>query len=137
MPPWSAWWVGRDTIAAFAAQAVDVCAEARTVRTSANGQVALAYFALDDETGRFKAGAIDVLTFEGDRDQGHHRVHHCPEHFARFGLPAELARSSAAPEQPAHAAAAAISRVARRPHAESSCKSRSTTSSRGPMPAWP
>ena len=34
---------------------------------SANAQPAVAYWALNDETGRQEAMAIDVLTLEGDR----------------------------------------------------------------------
>jgi hypothetical protein len=58
MPPWTAWWRGRETIAGFTKE---TCAEARLVATHANGQLAVA----NAETGRFVASAIDVLTFEG------------------------------------------------------------------------
>ncbi len=90
MPPWSAWWRGRETIAGFAKSAVDVCAEARPMLTRANGQLAVAYYALDDETGRFKATAIDVITVDGERI-GEITAFILPDLFPSFGLPAELA----------------------------------------------
>jgi RNA polymerase sigma-70 factor, ECF subfamily len=90
MPPWAGWWRGRDTVAAFAKEAVDVCATARPVPISANAQPALAYYALDDETGRYVANAIDVLTLEGARIT-EITAFVGSEAFVRFGLPAELA----------------------------------------------
>jgi RNA polymerase sigma-70 factor, ECF subfamily len=65
MPPWPSWWRGRDTIAAFAEGAAEVCGTARTVPTRANGQPAVAYYMLDHENDCFRAAAIDVLTLEG------------------------------------------------------------------------
>jgi RNA polymerase sigma-70 factor (ECF subfamily) len=82
MPPWSSWWMGRETIAGFAEH---VCADMRTVVTCANGQVALANYALDDETGRYVASALDVLTFEGTRVKDITGFV-IPEIFPRFGL---------------------------------------------------
>ena len=64
MPPWPAWWRGRETIAGFAARAVEICAEARTVPIQASGQPAIAYYLRNAETGEFEPGAIDVLTLE-------------------------------------------------------------------------
>ncbi len=89
MPPWASWWRGRETIAGFAKHAVDVCATARTVLTSANGQPAIAYYALDAQTGRHRAMAIDVLTLEGARIS-EITAFIIPELFPRFGLPPEL-----------------------------------------------
>ena len=90
MPPWASWWRGRDTIAEMAKEAAEFCAVSLTVRTSANGQTALAYYHLDSEKGTYVATAIDVITFDGEliaditafvtRDV-----------FAPFGLPDELA----------------------------------------------
>jgi RNA polymerase sigma-70 factor (ECF subfamily) len=90
MPPWASWWRGRETVAGFAREAVDICAEARTVATSANAQPALAYYALDAETGRYAATAIDVLTLEGARIK-EITAFVGTEAFPRFRLPAELA----------------------------------------------
>ena len=85
MPPWSSWWRGRETIAGFAKHAVDVCADMRTVATRANGQLALASYALDDETRRYVAAALDVLTLEGTRIK-EITAFVTPEIFPRFGL---------------------------------------------------
>jgi RNA polymerase sigma-70 factor, ECF subfamily len=89
MPPWSQWWRGRETIAAFAKEAVEICATARTVPLRANGQPAIAYYALDDETGRWKPQAIDVLTFEGAQIR-EITGFILPALFPSFGLPSEL-----------------------------------------------
>jgi RNA polymerase sigma-70 factor, ECF subfamily len=90
MPPWASWWRGRETIAGFAKTAAEFCAESRTLPTRANGQPAVAYYHLDAETGRYKAAAIDVISFEGSliKDITGFIT---PEIFARFGLPGELA----------------------------------------------
>jgi RNA polymerase sigma-70 factor (ECF subfamily) len=90
MPPWSSWWRGRETIAAFAKEAVEFCAESKAVPTRANAQVALAYYQLDADSGRFKAAAIDVLTFEGSSIK-EITAFVTPEIFSRFGLPDDLA----------------------------------------------
>jgi RNA polymerase sigma-70 factor (ECF subfamily) len=89
MPPWAAWWRGRETIAGFAKSAVEFCAEMRSIPTRANGQIALACYGHDDETGRFKATALDVLTLEGSRVK-EITAFVTPEVFPRFGLPDEL-----------------------------------------------
>ncbi len=91
MPPWASWWRGRETIAGFAKAALEFCAEARPVPTRANGQPAIAYYSLDDKTGRYLASALDVLTFEGPRIK-EITGFVTPEIFARFGLPPVLAR---------------------------------------------
>ncbi len=98
MPPWAAWWRGRDTIASFAEEAVEVCAVSRAIPIRANGQPALAYYKLAED-GRSLPAALDVLTFEGGliKDitafvvvcEGN-SVSSVEEPFARFGLPAEL-----------------------------------------------
>jgi RNA polymerase sigma-70 factor (ECF subfamily) len=89
MPPWAAWWRGRETIAGFATEALENCPESRPFATRANGQVALAYYLLDTETGRFLPAAIDLLTFEGAQVK-EITAFIMPELFPRFGLPAEL-----------------------------------------------
>jgi RNA polymerase sigma-70 factor, ECF subfamily len=89
MPPWASWWRGRETVAAFAKEAVEVCAAARTVPTRANGQPAIAYYSLDAETGSYGATAIDVLTFEGAQIK-EITAFVKPDVFARFGLPPVL-----------------------------------------------
>jgi RNA polymerase sigma-70 factor (ECF subfamily) len=89
MPPWASWWRGRETIAQFAKEAVEYCAEAHAVPVRANGQTAIAYYGLDDETGAWKASALDVITFEGALIT-EITAFVRPELFPRFGLPAEL-----------------------------------------------
>ena len=89
MPPWSSWWRGRETIAGFAKTAVEFCAEARPVLVRANAQPAVAYYSEDAETGRFKATAIDVVTFDGTLIKDI-TAFISPELFSRFGLGPEL-----------------------------------------------
>ena len=89
MPPWPSWWRGRETIAGFAEQAAQFCAASRTIPIRANGQQAVAYFQLDEETGQWKAAAIDVLTLKGERIK-EITAFIDPELFPRFGLPLVL-----------------------------------------------
>jgi RNA polymerase sigma-70 factor (ECF subfamily) len=90
MPPWSSWWRGRETVAGFAKEAVEFCAESKATPIRANAQPALAYYQLDADSGRFKATALDVLTLEGSTIK-EITAFVTPEIFSRFGLPAELA----------------------------------------------
>ena len=90
MPPWAAWWRGRDTIGGFAKEAAEFCAASLPVSTRANGQPAIAYYHLDAETGRYKATAIDVISFEGALIK-EITAFVTSDAFSRFGLPAELA----------------------------------------------
>jgi RNA polymerase sigma-70 factor (ECF subfamily) len=90
MPPWPMWWQGRDAIAGFVGAAAEQCPEHRALPTRANGQLAVANYALDADTGRYVASAIDVYTFEGPLIK-EVTGFVSPELFARFGLPAELA----------------------------------------------
>jgi RNA polymerase sigma-70 factor (ECF subfamily) len=90
MPPWAAWWRGRETIAGFAKQAAEFCAESRTLPARANGQAAIAYYHLEAETGRYAPAAIDVLTLEGALIK-EITAFVSPGIFPRFGLPPELA----------------------------------------------
>jgi RNA polymerase sigma-70 factor, ECF subfamily len=89
MPPWASWWRGRDTIAGFAATARENCRETRQVPARANGQLALASYGLDPETGRWTASAIDVFTFEGATIK-EITAFVTPAVFPLFGLPDEL-----------------------------------------------
>jgi RNA polymerase sigma-70 factor (ECF subfamily) len=90
MPPWAAWWQGRETIASFASATIEECPEARSVPVSANGQPAIAYYSLDAQTGRYLAAAIDVITLDG-RLIKEVTAFITPELFPFFGLPSELA----------------------------------------------
>jgi RNA polymerase sigma-70 factor, ECF subfamily len=89
MPPWVSWWRGRETIAGFAKTAHEMCAEARTVPTHANGQLAVAYYSLSAETGLWTAAAIDVITLDGTLIS-EITGFIFPELFSSFGLPATL-----------------------------------------------
>ena len=91
MPPWASWWRGRETIAGFAKDALETCPKTSSVPTHANGQPAIAYYALDGETGRYVASALDVLTLEGGRIK-EITAFITPEIFQRFGLPPALAQ---------------------------------------------
>ena len=88
MPPWASWWRGGETIAEFAKHAVEICATALSL-TRANGQLAVAYYALDAESGRYLPRALDVLTLEGTLIK-EITAFISPELFPRFGLPPEL-----------------------------------------------
>jgi RNA polymerase sigma-70 factor, ECF subfamily len=88
MPPSPSWWRGREAIAGFAG--IDTCPEARQVAVRANGQLAIASYSRDEETGRFRASAIDVLTLEGALVK-EVTAFVTPEIIPRFGLPVELA----------------------------------------------
>ena len=90
MPPWAGWWRGRDTIAGFAKEAVEFCAKSLAVPVSANGQPAVAYYHLDDETRVYKATALDVFTLDGPLIADI-TAFVSAELFEPFGLPAELA----------------------------------------------
>jgi RNA polymerase sigma-70 factor (ECF subfamily) len=90
MPPWAAWWRGRETISGFAAEAAKMCPPTLAVPVSANGQPAVAYFGLNDETGTYRALAIDVLDFDGESVSAI-TAFITPSVFAPFGLPEELA----------------------------------------------
>ena len=90
MPPWASWWRGRETIAGFATAAVEFCADARAVPTRANAQPAIAYYSLDEQSGRYKASAIDVLTFEGALIKDI-TAFISPDLFRHFALQPELA----------------------------------------------
>jgi RNA polymerase sigma-70 factor, ECF subfamily len=91
MPPWAAWWRGRDTIAGFAKPSDECVGETLPTPFRANGQVAIAGYQLDEATGRFKAVAIDVLTLDGSLIK-EITAFILPEAFPRFGLPPELPR---------------------------------------------
>jgi RNA polymerase sigma-70 factor (ECF subfamily) len=90
MPPWASWWRGRETIAAMASAAVEVCGGSRAVPTHANGQPAIAYYGESAKKGPHTASAIDVLTFDGERIT-EITAFVTPEIFPRFGLPSVLA----------------------------------------------
>jgi RNA polymerase sigma-70 factor, ECF subfamily len=84
MPPYAAWWRGRDVIAAFASGPVH-----RYLPTRANGQAANAAYRWNSERRRYVAEALEVLTLEGPKVKTM-TAFMMPEVFQRFGLPDEL-----------------------------------------------
>jgi RNA polymerase sigma-70 factor (ECF subfamily) len=90
MPPYPAWYRGREAIARSWLMPEGQPPRLRYVPTRANGQLALGTYRLEPETGRFVPVALDVLTLRGPliADVTAFRS---PEIFERFGLPDELA----------------------------------------------
>jgi RNA polymerase sigma-70 factor (ECF subfamily) len=84
MPPYPAWWRGREVIAAFAAEPVH-----RYLPARANGQVANAAYRWNPERSKYVAEALEVLTLQGSlvKDMTAFMM---PPLFAQFGLPAEI-----------------------------------------------
>jgi RNA polymerase sigma-70 factor (ECF subfamily) len=90
MPPLPAWYAGRDAVTEFAVRVpLTSCGRWRHQLTVANGQPAVAAY-LRNGAGSYAAWSIDVLTVRGDRIAAVTSFIGA-EHFAAFGLPAELA----------------------------------------------
>jgi RNA polymerase sigma-70 factor, ECF subfamily len=89
MPPYAAWYQGRDRVAESWLLPDERPTGLRFLPTRANGQLALGVYKLDERSGRYKPVALEVLTLRGElivevtsfRD---------PELVRRFGLPEEL-----------------------------------------------
>ena len=88
MPPWSIWWRGRETIVSVAESGAESCPPTHAIRVRANGQLAIASYALDAKTGHYSAAAIDILTLDRFLIK-EHTAFVTPQIFARFGLPAD------------------------------------------------
>jgi RNA polymerase sigma-70 factor, ECF subfamily len=89
MPPQSAWFRGRDAIGRFlAVNILRAAGDLRTIRTSANGQPALAIYRRDAD-GAYRAHVVQVLTCTS---AGVARIvaFRTPSLFAAFDLPSEL-----------------------------------------------
>jgi RNA polymerase sigma-70 factor, ECF subfamily len=84
MPPYPAWWRGREVIAAFAAEPVH-----RYLPARANGQVANAAYRWNPERSKYVGEALEVLTLQGSlvKDMTAFMM---PPLFSQFGLPAEI-----------------------------------------------
>src|SRR5579862_521974 len=68
MPPLASWYRGRDAIAAWAAGwPLSGAWRWRTVRTRANGQIALGFYAWNEGDAAFRPFALNVLTLRGER----------------------------------------------------------------------
>ena len=90
MPPWSAWWRGRETIAGFATVAHQTCGRStRRCRRRANGQPAVAYYKLDAESGRWEAVDDRRLHVRG-RARSRRSPPSWDVDVERFGVPAVL-----------------------------------------------
>jgi len=89
MPPYPDWCRGREAVGESWLMPSREPAGLRYARTSANGQLALGTYALDEGSGEYRPIALDVLALRGDliseviafRDT---------DAFARFGLPPAL-----------------------------------------------
>jgi RNA polymerase sigma-70 factor, ECF subfamily len=86
MPPYPAWWRGREVVAGFAAAPVH-----RYLPTHANGQPANATYRWDARRQCYVAEALEVLTLEGSQVK-EMTAFMAPELFGRFGLPDTLPR---------------------------------------------
>jgi RNA polymerase sigma-70 factor (ECF subfamily) len=89
MPPYAAWYQGRDRIAESWLIPGERPTGLRFLPTRANGQLALGVYKLDEESNRYEPLALELLTLCGEliaevtsfRD---------PELFSLFGLPDEI-----------------------------------------------
>jgi RNA polymerase sigma-70 factor, ECF subfamily len=96
MPPYAAWYKGRERVADSWLIPSDQPTELRFVPTRANGQIALGVYKLDDKSGRFQPIALEVLSLRGEliaevtsfRD---------PELVRLFDLPEELTEDERGP----------------------------------------
>jgi len=64
MPPWLQWYVGRKAIRSFIAVAWKTCGGLRLLPIAANGQPAFALYEYSQQSGRWNAHAIHVLTIQ-------------------------------------------------------------------------
>ena len=88
MPPWAAWWQGRDTVEALLTRPPSGCiADWRWLPVRASSQLAFAAYGLDGD--RHQAVSINVVTLREDRIAVSTGFVN-PSLFARFGLPEAL-----------------------------------------------
>jgi len=90
MPPYSTWYRGREAVADSWLMPGGPPPRLRYVSTRANGQPAVAAYALDTGRRRYLPLALDVLTLRDGRI-AEVTAFRTPEVFPRFGLPEELA----------------------------------------------
>ena len=90
MPPFPGTQRGREAIADSWLIPGDSPGRLRVSTTQANGQPAVAVYALDGSASRFLPIALDVLTLRGGA-VSEVTAFRTPEFFTRFDLPAELA----------------------------------------------
>ena len=89
MPPYPAWYRGREAIADSGLMPGGPPPRLRYVPTQANGQLAVGAYAFDPDRNSYVAIALDVLTLRGQRIAVV-TAFRMPEVFPRFGLPEEL-----------------------------------------------
>jgi RNA polymerase sigma-70 factor, ECF subfamily len=86
MPPWPNWYRGRDAIATFLrGWPLSLRKRWQLIRTSANGQPAVAGYLWDEQTSAFRAETIIVLTFQAARIE-EITAFRSPQLFPHFGL---------------------------------------------------
>jgi len=90
MPPSPSWYRGRDAVADSWLMPAGPPPRLRFIRTSANGQPAVAAYRLDPAAGRFLPLALDVLTLDEGGIAGI-TAFRSARLFSLFGLPDELA----------------------------------------------
>jgi RNA polymerase sigma-70 factor (ECF subfamily) len=89
MPPYPAWYRGREEIADSWLMPGARPTGLRYLPARANGQLAVGAYVLDPERRRYRAIALDVLTLR-DRQIAAVTAFRTPELFPHFGLPIEL-----------------------------------------------
>jgi RNA polymerase sigma-70 factor (ECF subfamily) len=95
MPPLASWYQGRAAIHRWAsATALSGDWDWRTVRTSANGQPALGFYAWSEQDGGYRPFALSVLSLRG------HEVRDVTAFIARSSQPRERAVFQRYPDQP-------------------------------------
>jgi len=94
MPPSPSWYFGRAAIGAMAEGMVfagDARGRWRLLHTRANGEPAFGIYRRDEASGRYRAEAIQVVSFAGGTAQIQAlTAFFNPDLFARFDLPSEL-----------------------------------------------
>jgi RNA polymerase sigma-70 factor, ECF subfamily len=88
MPPLASWYHGRAAVTDFLVR-LPLRERWRHLPVRANGQQAVACYIWDERAGHFRAGALDVLTFRGDRIAAV-TAFLDGSLFPRFGLPESL-----------------------------------------------
>lgn len=89
MPPWSQWFIGRESVRAFFSKAWATCGGLRLVPISANGQSAFAAYERQGPGGAWAANAIHVLSVDAGGISAV-TLFVEPRLFEHFGLPAVL-----------------------------------------------
>ena len=89
MPPWPIWWQGAETLARISANSRDACPPSGRSRAAPTARSRSPTTPSTPRRACYRASAIDVLTFEGERIK-EMTAFVLPDLFARFGLPPVL-----------------------------------------------